>query len=42
MFDHNLDLADQPWFHGVLPRKDVEEKLLNVDGDFLVRVRIIY
>ena len=38
MFNHNLKINDQPWFHGTLPRKDVEEKLLNVDGDFLVRV----
>ena len=37
-FDHNLEITNQPWFHGILPRKDVEENLLTQDGDFLVRV----
>jgi hypothetical protein len=38
MFNHNLKITDQPWFHGTLPRKDVETNLLIEDGDFLVRV----
>jgi hypothetical protein len=38
VFNHNLDITQQPWFHGVLPRKEIEEELLKVDGDFLVRV----
>ncbi len=29
-------LEDQPWFHGVLPREEVN-RLLNEDGDYLVR-----
>ena len=38
LFDHNLDITDQPWFHGYFPRKGAEEDLLTQDGDFLVRV----
>jgi hypothetical protein len=38
MFNHNLKITDQPWFHGTLPRTDVQTNLLIVDGDFLVRV----
>ena len=38
MFNHNIEITDQPWFHGSLQRKEVEDNLLNVDGDFLVRV----
>ena len=41
MFNHNIDLTEQLWFHGVLPRKDVEEDLLKEDGDFLVRVNFL-
>ena len=29
-------LEDQPWFHGVLPREEVN-RLLKDDGDYLVR-----
>jgi hypothetical protein len=29
-------LEEQEWFHGVLPRDEVQ-RLLNKDGDFLVR-----
>lgn len=31
-------LEDQPWFHGVLPKKEAED-LLQKNGDFLVRER---
>lgn len=29
-------IADEEWFHGVLPREEVQRLLVN-DGDFLVR-----
>jgi hypothetical protein len=37
LFNHNAELKDQSWFHGILPRKEVDELLEN-KGDFLVRV----
>ncbi|XP_074661272.1 tyrosine-protein kinase Fer-like [Tubulanus polymorphus] len=30
------DMADEEWYHGVLPREEVQRLLIN-DGDFLVR-----
>ncbi len=41
MFDHDMDLTEQSWFHGVLSRNE-SEKLLEKDGDFLVRVSFIF
>ena len=29
-------IADEEWFHGVLPREEVQ-RLLSTDGDYLVR-----
>jgi len=32
----NRDLDEEEWFHGILPRGEVQ-RLLNNDGDYLVR-----
>jgi len=31
------DLAAEQWYHGVLPRDDIQRRLVN-EGDFLVRL----
>jgi hypothetical protein len=41
MFDHDMNLTEQPWFHGVLSRNQ-SEVLLEKDGDFLVRVSFTF
>lgn len=34
--DPGSPLEDEEWFHGILPREEVQ-RLLNNDGDYLVR-----
>jgi hypothetical protein len=36
-----VQLKNQPWFHGILPRFIVDELLIN-NGNFLVRVKILF
>ena len=37
MFDHSLDIFDQPWFYGSISRNDCDNYLIE-EGDFLIRV----